>query len=110
MYKIDCVDEEVVDMKHIPLKVVKKISVIFSVLGLLLVIIGICLGTTTGLVLWLTGVVILVGVIIFTILFRRCPYCGEFLKVGFQNFYCPHCGNYIDGNKYKLLFFLLLAL
>ena len=74
LYKIDCVDEEVVDMKHIPLKVVKKISVIFSVLGLLLVI-------------------------IFTILFRRCPYCGGFLKVGFQNFYCPHCGNYIDGNK-----------
>ena len=99
MYKIDCVDEEIVDMKHIPLKVVKKISVIFSVLGLLLVIIGICLGTTTGLVLWLTGVVILVGVIIFTILFRRCLYCGGFLKVGFQNFYCPHCGNYIDGNK-----------
>ena len=99
MYKIDCVDEEVVDMKHIPLKVVKKISVIFSVLGLLLVIIGICLGTPTGLVLWLTGVVILGGVIIFTSLFRRWPYSGEFLKVGFQNFYCPHCSRGIGGNK-----------
>ena len=79
-------------MHRIPLKIVTRLSVIFTVIGLLLVIIGICTGTMIGLVE-------LVGTIIFIAVFRRCPHCGSFLKTG-CNRYCPHCGKYVNENDY----------
>ena len=79
-------------MHRIPLKIVTRLSVIFTVIGLLLVIIGICTGTMIGLIILGAGLVELVGTIIFIAVFRRCPHCGSFLKTG-CNRYCPHCGN-----------------
>ena len=76
-----------------------RLSVIFTVIGLLLVIIGICTGTMIGLIILGAGLVELVGTIIFIAVFRRCPHCGSFLKTG-CNRYCPHCGKYVDENDY----------
>ena len=87
---------EVTTMKHLPLKTVTRLSILFSVLGLLLFVIGICVGTTAGLVVLAAGLLVLVGTIIFIALFCRCPYCGGFLKVGYRHLHCPHCGTYID--------------
>lgn len=83
-------------MNNIPLKIVTRLSVIFSVLGLLLIALGICIGATTGLIVLAVGLLILIGTIIFIALFCRCPHCGGFIKVGYRNHYCPHCGNYVD--------------
>lgn len=52
-------------MHRIPLKIVTRLSVIFTVIGLLLVIIGICTGTMIGLIILGAGLVELVGTIIF---------------------------------------------
>lgn len=83
-------------MNHIPLKMVTRLAVIFATLGLLLFIMGICIGTNIGLLVLIVGLLILVGTIIFIAFFSKCPYCGGFLKVGYHNHYCPHCGKYID--------------
>lgn len=85
-------------MNQIPLKIVTRLSVIFVTLGFFLVTIGICIGTTIGLIVLALGLVILVGTIIFIALFSRCPFCGGFLKIGFRKHYCPHCGKYVDHN------------
>lgn len=90
---------EMIEMHRIPLKIVTRLSVIFTVIGLLLVIIGICTGTMIGLIILGAGLVELVGTIIFIAVFRRCPHCGSFLKTG-CNRYCPHCGKYVDENDY----------
>lgn len=82
-------------MHRIPLKIVTRLSVIFTVIGLLLVIIGICTGTMIGLIILGAGLVELVGTIIFIAVFRS----GSFLKTG-CNRYCPHCGKYVDENDY----------
>lgn len=37
--------QKVIDMKHIPLKMVKRLSIIFSILGLLFILIGCCIGS-----------------------------------------------------------------
>lgn len=87
-----------ITMNHIPLKIVRKVSAIWGALGFLLVTIGICIGTTIGLIVLAAGLVVLVGMIIFIVLFSRCPYCGGSLKLLFYNHYCPHCGEYVDGN------------
>ena len=55
-------------MHRIPLKIVTRLSVIFTVIGLLLVIIGICTGTMIGLIILGAGLVELVGTIIFLLL------------------------------------------
>ena len=86
-------------MKRISLKIVTRLSIIFSVIGLLLVITGICLGATIGLIVLGIGLVELVGTIIFIAVFRRCPHCGSFLKTGCDR-YCPHCGKYVNENDY----------
>ena len=88
-----------IEMHRIPLKIVTRLTVIFTVIGLLLVIIGICTGTMIGLIILGAGLVELVGTIIFIAVFRRCPHCGSFLKTG-CNRYCPHCGKYVDENDY----------
>ena len=67
-------------MHRIPLKIVTRLSVIFTVIGLLLVIIGICTGTMIGLIILGAGLVELVGTIIFIAVFRRCPHVVVFLK------------------------------
>lgn len=85
-------------MSHIPLKVVARLSIIFIVLGLLFLIAGLCIGSVVGLIVLAIGLIILIGIIFFLALFSRCPFCEGFLKVGFHNHYCPHCGNYIDYN------------
>ena len=90
---------EMIEMHRISLKIVTRLSVIFTVIGLLLVIIGICTGTIMGLIILGAGLVELVGTIIFIAVFRRCPHCGSFLKTG-CNRYCPHCGKYVDENDY----------
>ena len=81
-------------MHRIPLKIVTRLSVIFTVIGLLLVIIAMI-----GLIILGAGLVELVGTIIFIAVFRRCPHCGSFLKTG-CNRYCPHCGKYVNENDY----------
>lgn len=86
-------------MNPIPLRVMRRLSVIFFILGILFLTIGICIGTMTGLIVLAVGLVILVGTYIFIALFARCPYCGGFIKVGFRNYYCPHCGQYVDYNN-----------
>lgn len=91
--------KEMIEMHRIPLKIVTRLSVIFTVIGLLLVIIGICTGTMIGLIILGAGLVELVGTIIFIAVFRRCPHCGSFLKTG-CNRYCPHCGKYVNENDY----------
>lgn len=53
-----------IEMHRIPLKIVTRLSVIFTVIGLLLVIIGICTGTMMGLIILGAGLVELVGTII----------------------------------------------
>ena len=86
-------------MHRIPLKIVTRLSVIFTVIGLLLCdhrylhrnydridnirsrVSGTC---------WNDN---------FIAVFRRCPHCGSFLKTG-CNRYCPHCGKYVDENDY----------
>jgi len=85
-------------MNNIPLKIVTRISVILLVLGFLLVTIGICIGNSLGLIVLILGLAILIGAIIFIAIFSRCPICGGFLKMGFRNHYCPHCGKYVDHN------------
>ena len=55
---------EMIEMHRIPLKIVTRLSVIFTVIGLLLVIIGICTGTMIGLIILGAGLVELVGTII----------------------------------------------
>lgn len=86
------------NMNHILLKITRRLSVIFTILGLLVLSIGICIGSMIGLILIVAGLLILVGTIIFVAVFARCPYCGGFMKVGFHNYHCPHCGKYVNYN------------
>lgn len=83
-------------MKSIPLSIVAKLSIMFSILGLLLVVLGICIGTNVGIIVLMAGLIVLVGTIIFRILFYRCPHCEGFLNVPYRNHYCPHCGKYLS--------------
>lgn len=82
-------------MKPIPLKTAAKLSITFSILGILLLAIGICIGTNVGLIVLIIGLIILLGTIIFIGLFYRCPYCEGFLTVPYRSHYCPHCGKYL---------------
>lgn len=84
--------------KIIPLKMVTTLSVIFLILGLLLIIIGCFIGTMAGLIVIGLGLLVLIGDIIYVALFCRCPHCGGFTKLRLRNFYCLHCGNYVDLN------------
>lgn len=90
---------EMTHMNPIPLRTMRRLSVIFFILGLLFLTIGICIGTMTGLIVLAVGLVILVGTCIFIALFARCPHCGGFIKLGFRNYYCPNCGQYVDYNN-----------
>lgn len=83
-------------MKPIPLAIVIRLFITFSILGVLLLAIGIGLGTTVGFIVLMAGWIVLVGTIIFMALFYRCPHCGGFLRVWYRNHYCPHCGNYLE--------------
>lgn len=85
-------------MNPIPLKMMRRLSVIFIILGLLVFTIGICIGSIIGLIVIVIGLMILVGTLIFVFICARCPYCGGFIKLGFHNYYCPHCGNYVNYN------------
>ena len=85
-------------MNHIPLKIVRRLSAIFAALGFLLLVIGIFIGGTTGLIVLGLGLIVLCAMIIFIAIFSRCPQCGGFLQVGFVNYYCPHCGKYVNYN------------
>ena len=87
-----------INMNHIPLKITRRLSVIFTILGLLVLSIGICIGPMIGFIVIVAGLLILVGTIIFVAVFARCPYCGGFMKVGFHNYHCPHCGKYVNYN------------
>lgn len=84
--------------KIIPLKMVTRLSGIFLILGLLLIIIGCFNGTMAGLIVIGLGLLVLIGNIIYISLFCRCPHCRGFTKLRLRNFYCPHCGNYVDLN------------
>lgn len=83
-------------MNHISSKNVARLSAVFFILGLLFFVIGCCIGNAVGLTVLAVGLLIWVGTIIFMALFSRCVYCGGFLKVGYRNHYCPHCGNYVN--------------
>jgi len=87
---------EATNMNHISLKIVARLSAIFFILGLPFFVIGCCIGNVVGLIILAVGLLIWVGTIIFIALFSRCSYCGGFLKVGYRNLYCPHCGNYVN--------------
>lgn len=89
-------------MHQIPLKMVRKLYLIFFLLGILVIAIGIFIGTihkTIGIIVILAGCAILVGDLIFAVIFCRCPYCGQGIPFPLYNFYCPHCGNYLDVNN-----------
>ena len=83
-------------MKPIPLSLVTKISIIFSILGILLLVLGISIGSITGLIMIVLGWIVLIGTIIFKAIFYRCPHCKHFLKIPYHNHYCPHCGKRLD--------------
>lgn len=86
-------------MKNMPLKKVIKIATASSVLGILLMAIGIGIGPgflLAALAMIIAGWIVLIGTIIFMFLFYRCPHCGAYLgRVRYYNVYCPHCGKYI---------------
>lgn len=89
-------------MHQIPLKMVRKLYLIFFLLGILVIAIGTFIGTihwTIGIIVILAGCAILAGDIIFAVIFSRCPYCGEWIWVPLYNYHCPHCGNYLDVNN-----------
>ena len=85
-------------MKQIPFSKAKKIAIAVSVLGLFLFVAGICVGLgadiRTSLFLVLMALIVLLGAIVFIIIFCRCPHCGGFLGFNWYK-YCPHCGNQI---------------
>lgn len=83
-------------MKPIPLSLVTKISIIFSILGILLLVLGISIGSITGIIVIILGWIVLIGTIIFKVIFYRCPYCENFIGIPYHNHYCPHCGKYLD--------------
>lgn len=82
-------------MKPIPLKIVIRISILFCILGFLLMAIGIGIGTNVGLIVLTAGLLVLIGVIVFMAVFYRCPHCGRSITIWYRNHYCPHCGNYL---------------
>lgn len=82
-------------MKPIPLSTVVKLSATFSILGILLMVLGICIGTNAGLIVLIAGLAVLAGTIIFMALFYRCPRCEGFLRIWYRNHYCPNCGKYL---------------
>lgn len=90
---------EMTNMNPISLKTMRRLSVIFTMIGLVFLTIGICMGSMRGFLVIVAGLVILVGTIIFVAVFARCPHCGGFIKVGFHNYYCPHCGKYVNYNE-----------
>ena len=83
-------------MNRITLKILAKLSAILFILGLVFFVSGCCIGNTVGLLVLAAGLLIWFGIIIMIALFSKCPYCGGFLKVGYHNLYCPHCGNYVN--------------
>lgn len=57
-------------MKPIPLSTVQKLSITFFMIGVLLMVLGICTGTMVGLIiLMVAGWIVLIGDIIFIVLF-----------------------------------------
>ena len=84
-------------MKPIPLSTVVKLTVIFNVIDILLLIIGICIGlNAVGVIFIMTAVIVSIGNIIFLAIFLRCPYCeGSLPSIWYRNHYCPHCGKYL---------------
>lgn len=95
---------EVATMNRITLKILAKLSAILFILGLVFFVIGCCIGNTVGLLVLAAGLLIWFGIIIMIALFSKCPYCGGFLKVGYHNLYCPHCGNYVNWVDYTKIF------
>lgn len=89
-------------MHQIPLKMVRKLYSIFFLLGILVIAVGIFIGTihgTIGTIVILAGCAIIAGDLIFLVIFCRCPYCGQGIPFPLYNFHCPHCGNYLDVNN-----------
>ena len=91
-------------MIRIPRKIVARLSALFFILGLLFFVIGCCIGNVVGLLVLGVGLLIWFGTIIMIALFSKCPYCGGFLKAGYHNLYCPHCGNYVNQSEYAKIF------
>lgn len=81
--------------KPIPLSTVIKIFITVTMLGILLMVIGLCIGNNVGLVVLLAGLIVIAGAIVFRIIYYRCPYCEGFLTIPYRNHYCPHCGKYL---------------
>lgn len=89
-------------MHEIPLKMVRKLYLIFFLLSILVITIGIFIGTIheiIGIIVILAGCAMLAGDLIFLSIFCRCPYCGRAIRFPLYNHYCPHCGNYLDINN-----------
>ena len=80
-------------MKKIQLKHVRIVGSISSILGIFLILLGCWLKNV-----WLIDVAILVmlAVIIFLVVFNRCPHCGRFLGHAGGAAFCPHCGDKLD--------------
>lgn len=83
--------------KIIPLKMVTRLSVIFLILGLLLIIIGCFIGTMAGLIVIGLGLLVLISNDLYISILQMSS-LQSFTKVRLRNFYCPHCGNYVDLN------------
>lgn len=82
-------------MKPIPLSTVIKRTILFSIIGILLLVTGLCVGSYVGIIVLIAGLIVLAATIVFFTLFYRCPHCGGSLTVPYRNYYCPHCGTYL---------------
>lgn len=81
-------------MKKLTPKLVHRINWILLVLGALIAFLG-TTGKPDSPVLCIIGILLILGGIVFRLIFFRCPECGAYLDRGLPNF-CPRCGAEID--------------
>lgn len=75
----------------------RYISMIAGVLGLILLLAGLGIfGTGIDLDMYWVGLLLIIGAIIFDLIFVRCPFCKRYLGLRQFHFHdCPYCG----GNR-----------
>lgn len=81
----------------------KVITILLSV-GVVAAFIAICFSdysTIVFTVFFLLSVAALIGSMIYTLLYWRCPHCREFMPTRTLDIptYCPHCGKKLDDEE-----------
>ena len=77
-------------MKKLTPKMVNRICWILWAVGALVAFLG-TVGEPDSTVLCITGILVMLAVVCFRLVFFRCPECGTYLDRGMPEF-CPHCG------------------